>query len=156
VIEIYTDGSSTGKVGPGGWGFVAVEFGSLIHSAWGGEINTTNNRMEIYAVTQALKYMLENQDPESHFTIWSDSEYVVNGINKHFAKWKVQIDNGKSKIKNQDHWIELMKLHAQLPNATVSWVRGHDGNELNEEADKLAKQGKELAKTFERAGNGID
>lgn len=146
MINIYTDGASTGKVGPGGWGFVVIDSGIRVHSNFGGQDDTTNNQMELYAVTQALSYLINTYHPDIPATIWSDSEYVVKGINLYLPKWLVQIAKGKSKIKNQEWWLELKGRLDLLTNIEVKWVRGHDGNEFNEIADQLAKLGKEAIK----------
>lgn len=146
MIDIYTDGSSTGKVGPGGWGFIIVDGGNVTHKAYGGQDETTNNQMEIYAVTQALRCMHDNYHEDIPFTIWSDSEYVVKGVNDYWDSWQLQIKRGKKKIKNQEFWQELMSMYHLFSNAEIRWVRGHNGNEFNEEADKLAKEGKEIIK----------
>lgn len=146
MVEIYSDGSSTGKVGPGGWGFTVVDHGKTIYSDFGGQDNTTNNQMELYAVTQALSYLSDNYHEDIPATIWSDSEYVVKGINDYLPRWMEQIARGKSKIKNQEWWLELKNRLDQLTNIQVKWVRGHDGHEHNEEADRLAKLGKETVK----------
>ena len=120
MIEIYTDGACIGNPGPGGWG-VAILNGSQNRFLSGGDSSTTNNRMEITAVIEALKNVDDND-----VTIYSDSTYVINTITK---GWK--------KNKNQDLWELLEKLLFKK-NVTWKWVKGHSGNEFNEKADQLA------------------
>ena len=120
MIEIYTDGACIGNPGPGGWGVVILN-GSQNLFLSGGDSSTTNNRMEITAVIEALKNVDDND-----VTIYSDSTYVINTITK---GWK--------KNKNQDLWELLEKLLFKK-NVTWKWVKGHSGNEFNEKADQLA------------------
>jgi ribonuclease HI len=146
LIDIYTDGSSIGKVGPGGWAFVVVDNGKISDQSYGGQDHTTNNQMEIYAVTQALIYMHDNFPEEIPFTIWSDSEYVVKGINLYYSRWLTQINRGNKKIKNQEFWLELKNYYDLFHQVEIKWVRGHDGNKFNEIVDKLAVKGKNIIK----------
>ena len=120
MIEIYTDGACIGNPGPGGWGVVILN-GSQNRFLSGGDSSTTNNRMELTAVIEALKNVDDND-----VTIYSDSTYVINTITK---GWK--------KNKNQDLWELLEKLLFKK-NVTWKWVKGHSGNEFNEKADQLA------------------
>ena len=121
TVVLYTDGACLGNPGPGGWG--AVVFGEgekkLLHGA---ENNTTNNRMEITAVIEALKILPIGIDVK----IYSDSTYVINTMTKN---WK--------RKKNQDLWT-LLDNEAALRNIQWEWVKGHSGDEFNEEADRLA------------------
>ena len=153
MIDIYTDGSSTGKVGPGGWAFVVVDSGIITARAYGGQDGTTNNQMELYAVTQALKYIHEKLHDEFPCTIWSDSQYVVRGINEYYPKWNLQMKMGKKLIKNQAFWLELKEVRNLLTNVEIKWIKGHSGNEYNDIADKLAKEGKDIIKVVK---NGQD
>ena len=146
MIDIYTDGSSTGRVGPGGWGFVVMCHNTQLHTDFGGQDNTTNNQMELYAVTQAINYLIAHYHPDISATIWSDSEYVVKGINNYLPKWLAQISRGKSKIKNQEWWLELNSRLDLVTSVKVCWVRGHSGHKFNDLADSLAKNGKQAIK----------
>ena len=118
---LYTDGACLGNPGPGGWGAVVFDEGEkkLLHGA---ENNTTNNRMEITAVIEALKILPIGIDVK----IYSDSTYVINTMTKN---WK--------RKKNQDLWT-LLDNEAALRNIQWEWVKGHSGDEFNEEADRLA------------------
>jgi len=142
MIKIYTDGACKGngvmKDAKGGWGFVAIRDGHNILEKFGGEIDTTNNRMELTAVIMAL-YEFEGE--EIH--IISDSNYVVKGITEWIVNWRKK---KFKKVKNVDLWKELDALvNIYGDDVTWSWVRGHDGNEYNEIADGLACRGAEEA-----------
>ena len=128
-IEIYTDGSCKGNPGPGGWAAILFEKKSqqpfLILR--GREILTTNNRMEMLAVIQALRYIIKNNFQTSALTLYSDSNLIVQTIN---SGWK--------KKANLDLWLELNELNEQLDIKYV-WVRGHAKNKWNNECDKIAQ-----------------
>ncbi len=134
-INLYSDGSSLGNPGPGGYGTI-LEFNGKIKELSGGEDNTTNNRMELKGVIEGLKALKEPCDV--HIT--SDSTYVVKGINEWLSSW---IKNGwrsstKKPVKNDDLWkeyVEVSKSHKII----ASWVKGHAGHEENERCDILAK-----------------
>jgi len=134
-IEIYTDGACSGNPGPGGWGvFIQTEEEKIEFS--GGEKDTTNNRMELMAAIQAL----ENVDKENDITLYTDSNYVKDGITKWIDNWKNnnwKTANKKS-VKNKDLW---MRLDDAINEKNISWVwvKGHAGNEGNEQADYLAR-----------------
>lgn len=121
MVDIYTDGACKGNPGPGGWGAVILEDGGK-KMLQGGERETTNNRMEMTAVIEGLRYLPEQEE----VTIYSDSQYVINTMTKN---WK--------RNKNQDLWA---KMDAEVGSRRVKWqwVRGHNGHPLNEEADRLA------------------
>ena len=135
-IKIYTDGACSGNPGIGGWGVVIVNNSKSIYLN-GGLMNTTNNQMELKASIEALKYFKESQS----LTIFTDSEYLKNGIKYWINNWK---NNGwktaaKKPVKNKDLWIELdssIKKH----NISWKWIKGHSGNKFNEKADMLAKK----------------
>lgn len=135
-VTIYTDGACSGNPGKGGWGAILI-YGDAVKEISGGEDNTTNNRMELKAVIEALKALKSPCDVE----IYSDSAYVVNAFTQ---KW---IDNwiknnwktaDKKSVKNVDLWQELLVL-IKTHNVTFKKVKGHSDNELNERCDKLAK-----------------
>lgn len=134
MIKIWTDGSCLGNPGPGGWAFIATD-GKQTAQRSGGEKDTTNNRMELMAVLTALN-AIKNPKIEIH----TDSQYVKNGMQKWVASWK---KNGwktadKKPVKNQDLWQALDAIAAEKQLSWV-WVRGHDGEEMNERCDELAR-----------------
>lgn len=134
-INLYSDGSSLGNPGPGGYGTI-LEFNGKKKELSGGEDNTTNNRMELKGVIEGLKALKEPCDV--HIT--SDSTYVVKGINEWLSSW---IKNGwksstKKPVKNDDLWKEYAEV-SQRHKIRASWVKGHAGHEENERCDILAK-----------------
>ncbi|TCT03303.1 ribonuclease HI [Aquabacter spiritensis] len=142
-VEVWTDGACSGNPGPGGWGAI-LRAGSHEKELLGGEPHTTNNRMELMAAISALEALTKSCVVDLH----TDSEYLRNGILKWMAGWK---RNGwstadKKPVKNQDLWE---RLDAALKRHEVRWhwVKGHAGNELNERADELARQGMAPFKT---------
>ena len=124
-IEIFTDGACQGNPGPGGWGAI-LRYQQIEKEISGGDANTTNNRMELSAVIEAFKRLKEPCD----ITLYSDSQYVCNGISKGWAKsWK---KNGwrksdKSPALNPELWDELLTL-IEPHQLTVVWVKGHAGH----------------------------
>jgi len=141
-IAIYTDGACKGNPGPGGWGAI-LRLGKQEKELWGGEPATTNNRMELTAVIEALAAL---KRPVSA-TVYSDSQYVLNGISQWIHGWK---KNGwrtsdKKPVKNADLWQKLDHL-ASLHNLEWVWVKGHAGHPENERADALANRGIETLK----------
>ena len=137
MITIYTDGACSGNPGIGGWGVVIIESNKNNIFLNGGNDNTTNNRMELTAAIEALKYFEEKQT----ITLITDSKYVKEGIQSWIQNWKT---NGwktasKKPVKNKELWIELDELIA-THNITWEWVTGHAGNIHNEKADYLARQ----------------
>ena len=139
-IEIYTDGSSLGNPGPGGWGSVFVENDKMIKELGGYDKNTTNNRMELMAVIETLKYISKNHKKDS-ITIFADSNYVLLGITTWIHNWE---KNGwrnasKKEVMNQDLWKELIALIRNYGNK-INWqkVKGHSGHVYNDKADEIA------------------
>ncbi|MBT9568278.1 MAG: ribonuclease HI [Thiobacillus sp.] len=137
TIYIYSDGACKGNPGRGGWGALLV---SNAHSKeiCGGEVNTTNNRMEMMAVIRALESLKQPSTVEVH----TDSQYVQKGISEWMAGWKRRnwrTADGKP-VKNQDLWLQLDAL-SQLHTIKWKWVKGHAGHPENERADALANQG---------------
>jgi len=134
-VTIYTDGACSGNPGPGGYAAIMVSAGNE-KVITGGFRNTTNNRMEMMAVINALKALKESCSVQ----IVSDSEYIVNAVNKGWAvrwrdsDWK---RNKKEKALNPDLWEQLLSL-VDLHDVTFLWTRGHNGNEYNERCDQLA------------------
>ncbi len=134
-VEIFTDGACSGNPGPGGWGAV-LRYNGVEKELSGGEAVTTNNRMELMAVIQALKALKE----PCQVTVTSDSQYVCNGINKGWAaSWQKNnwIKSDKTKAKNPELWEELLTL-LKTHKATFIWVKGHNGHPENERCDRLA------------------
>ena len=137
IVEIYTDGACRGNPGPGGWG-VVLAAGSRRKTMYGGDPETTNNRMELTAVIEALNAL--NGPREVH--LYTDSRYVMDGINNWLPNWKRRgwKTSAKKPVKNQDLWQALDK--AREPHRIKwHWVRGHTGVPGNEEADALANRG---------------
>jgi len=143
MLKIWTDGSCLGNPGPGGWGFVATD-GKNIAERSGGELNTTNNRMELMAVIRALTAAAKNH---SEIEIHTDSQYVKNGMESWIKNWKRNNWRTASKqpVKNQDLWQEL-DAAAQKIKIHWHWVRGHNGDEMNERVDELARTAAEKLK----------
>lgn len=134
-IELFTDGACSGNPGPGGWGAI-LRFNGVEKELSGGEINTTNNRMELTAVIKGLKALKE----PCFVTLTTDSKYVSDGISKGWAQsWK---NNGwrkadKKPALNPDLWDELLQL-LSVHEVEINWVKGHAGHPENERCDKLA------------------
>lgn len=131
-VEIYTDGACSGNPGPGGWGVVLIWQG-VEKRLSGFEEVTTNNRMELKAAIEGIKSLKR----EALLKIYTDSQYVKNGITLWMPKWlSTNWKNGK--IKNVDLWQELNALVHQF-SIEWHWVRGHSGDRYNEIADELAR-----------------
>ncbi|MAI42332.1 MAG: ribonuclease HI [Candidatus Azotimanducaceae bacterium] len=137
VIEVYTDGACRGNPGPGGWG-VLLRFGGNEKELWGGEHNTTNNRMELTAAIKGLTALKK----DSLVSLTTDSQYVRNGITKWINNWKNKgwKTADKKQVKNQDLWQQLDEV-SKNHEITWHWVKGHSGHPENEMADILANRG---------------
>jgi ribonuclease HI len=137
VVDIYTDGACKGNPGPGGWG-VWLKWGDHEKELFGGEPETTNNRMELTAVIEALASLKRRCRVHLH----TDSQYVHNGISNWIHDWKRRgwRTADKKPVKNADLWMKLDEL-VQKHDVEWIWVRGHDGNPGNERADELANRG---------------
>ncbi len=136
-IVIYTDGACRGNPGPGGWGALLVA-GERRKELWGGEDETTNNRMELRAAIEALQALRRPSD----VVLYTDSVYVKNGITEWLAAWKRRGWRTASRkpVKNQDLWQALDE--AVRPHSIDwRWVKGHAGDPGNEAADALANRG---------------
>jgi ribonuclease HI len=139
TIEIYTDGACKGNPGPGGWG-VLLRSGPTEKELFGGDPQTTNNRMELMAVIQALEALKR----PCHVVLHADSQYVLKGINEWLAGWKAKgwKTAAKQPVKNVDLWQRLDALVSQGGHQIDwRWVKGHDGDPGNERADALANRG---------------
>ena len=140
MITIYTDGSCLTNPGKGGWAAIINE-NNQIRKISGNDQNTTNNRMELVAPIKALKSI----KPGSEIKIYTDSQYVKNGITDWINTWLSNNwkNSKKQDVKNKDLWIELYYLNKSF-NIQWNWVKAHDGNPLNEEVDLLAKKAANL------------
>ncbi|MSQ56459.1 MAG: ribonuclease HI [Limnohabitans sp.] len=142
-IVVYTDGACKGNPGPGGWG-VLLQMGSVEKELCGGELQTTNNRMELIAVIQALQSLKK----DCHVTLFLDSEYVRKGITEWIHNWKARgwRTAAKKEVKNEDLWRQLDALVSQSGHQIDwRWVKGHAGDPGNERADELANRGVDMA-----------
>lgn len=136
-VVIYTDGACSGNPGPGGWGAILIS-GGHERALKGGELQTTNNRMELMAAIQALETLKRPCRVELH----TDSQYLRTGITEWIAAWKARgwRTAGKAPVKNEDLWRRLDEARLRHE-VQWRWVKGHSGHELNERADLLARQG---------------
>jgi len=150
-LQIYTDGSCLKNPGgPGGWAYVAVLDGRIIHENSGGTSESTNNIMELCAVLKALSWLGEYQSTSGliggKVHIWTDSQYVKYGVQDWSHNWfrnNWKTANGKP-VKNQELWREVLS-RTILFNLEWHWVRGHAGNAMNERADQLARAAAEAS-----------
>ena len=141
MVEIFSDGACKGNPGVGGWGAL-LRMGDTEKELFGGEANTTNNRMELKAVIEALAALTRPCEVVVH----TDSQYVQKGISEWIHGWKAKgwKTAAKQPVKNDDLWKQLDKLAAQHK-VDWRWVKGHAGHVENERADQLANRGVELA-----------
>jgi len=129
-VEIFTDGSSLGNPGPGGWCAI-LRYKNYEKILKGGDEHTTNNKMELKAVIEALKALKEPCEVD----IYSDSTYVVKGINEWLENWKKK--NFKN-VKNEDLWKEFIEV-SRPHKLNMFWVKAHNGHNENEKCDKIAR-----------------
>ena len=131
AIFLYTDGSSSGNPGPGGYG-VILKCGSLVKEMSGGFVRTTNNRMELLAVITGLEAV---RWQNARVEVYSDSSYVVNAVNEGWLReWERK---GWKKVKNPDLWQRFLAVY-RLHRVTFHWIKGHAGHPENERCDALA------------------
>jgi ribonuclease HI len=147
-VVIHTDGACSGNPGPGGWGAV-LHFKDQEKELWGGELQTTNNRMELMAAIQALEALKKPCKVELH----TDSQYVQKGIHEWIHGWKKRgwLTADKKPVKNDDLWkrLDAARLRHQVD---WRWVKGHAGHEFNERADALARRGLQETLAAAKAG----
>ena len=134
---IYTDGACIGNPGKGGWGAIIFDDSSKKIVLSGSEEYTTNNKMELTATIKALKYLKH----KSNITIFTDSKYVIDGINNWILKWKHNNwkTANKKEVKNKELWLDLYKC-ISFHSVDWKWVKGHSGDPFNEEVDKIARE----------------
>jgi ribonuclease HI len=130
-IELFTDGSSLGNPGPGGWCAI-LRYKSAEKILKGGERFTTNNRMELKAVIEGLKALKEPCEVD----LYADSTYVLKGISEWLDNW---IKKNFKNVKNEDLWREFIDI-SKNHKINVNWVKGHSGHKENEICDKIAKE----------------
>ncbi len=137
TVEIYTDGACRGNPGPGGWGVLLIA-GKHQKTLHGGERETTNNRMELTAAIEALNAL----KGQSRVILYTDSKYVMDGINDWMPNWKKRgwKTAARKPVKNKDLWQALDDAVGRH-DLDWRWVKGHDGNPGNEMADELANRG---------------
>jgi len=143
-VVIYTDGACKGNPGPGGWGVLLRAHDGNERELCGGELGTTNNRMEMMAVIQALKALKRPCEVQLHL----DSQYVLKGVTEWLAGWKARGWKTASRepVKNVDLWQQLDALVSLAGHQIAwQWVKGHAGDPGNERADALANRGVEMA-----------
>jgi ribonuclease HI len=142
TVDIYTDGACSGNPGPGGWGAI-LRYNGTEKELFGGEAATTNNRMEMTAVIEALRALKRPLAVRVH----TDSQYVQKGISEWIHGWKTRgwKTADKKPVKNEDLWRTLDALAAQH-RIEWHWVKGHAGHAENERADELARRGVEQAR----------
>lgn len=135
-VKIYTDGACSGNPGPGGWGAILV-YGDKEKALSGYEAETTNNRMELMAVISALEKLKE----PCVVDLYSDSNYVLKGISEWLPGWKAKgwKTADKKPVKNVEYWQRLEQA-ANGHTIKWHWVKGHNGHEMNERADELARK----------------
>jgi len=155
-VKIFTDGGCSGNPGPGGWAYIIIGNGdkgsgigepegeepSILAEKWGADKNTTNNRMELTAVIEALRALKNLKDVSSRQTVvYTDSQYVQKGITEWIRKWKLNSwrTSDKKPVKNRDLWMELDALAGELP-LRWEWVRGHAGVDYNERCDRMTQE----------------
>ena len=139
-VHIFTDGACKGNPGPGGWGAI-LRYGDLEKEISGGEASTTNNRMELTALLKALEMLKE----PCHVIVCSDSQYVINGLEKGWAEgWQKKgwIKSDRKPALNPDLWEQLL-LQSKKHKMEYVWIKGHAGHPENERCDQLAVEAAE-------------
>jgi len=136
-VTIYTDGACSGNPGPGGWGAILIAKG-VEKELFGGEKDTTNNRMELMGAIKALQALTKPCEIE----LFTDSNYVKNGITVWIKDWKKRgwKTADKKPVKNVDLW-QMLEEATLIHKISWNWVKGHSGDPLNERVDELARRG---------------
>ena len=136
-FTLITDGACSGNPGPGGW-CVIIKQDNKINEYFGGEFETTNNKMELTAVIKGF----ENLENKSEVLVKTDSTYVINGITKWLPNWKAKgwINSARKPVANRELWEKLENL-IKIHKVEWLWVKGHSGDIENERADELAREG---------------
>ena len=139
-IKVYTDGACKGNPGPGGWG-VYIQSNEDEKELYGGNPETTNNQMEMQAALEALKHL---KDKDEVIELYTDSNYLRQGITEWIHKWKKNNwkTAAKKPVANRDLWLEISDLNEKMT-VEWNWVKGHAGDPGNERADELANIGAE-------------
>lgn len=142
TIQIHTDGACLGNPGPGGWAAL-LRWNAHERELAGGEPDTTNNRMELQAVIEALRCLKRPCDID----IYTDSQYVQKGISEWITGWKARgwRTASKAPVKNADLW-QMLDAEVARHRIQWHWVKGHAGHEFNERADELANRGVDLVR----------
>lgn len=137
-LDVFTDGGCSGNPGPGGWAFVVIESGTVLSCSSGGEPDTTNNKMELTAVINAIKAC--NLIGSTDINVYTDSQYVKNGITQWISNWKKNgwKTSSKEPVKNKDLWEQLDCLE-NSNKIDWNWVKGHAGVEYNEMCDSMVR-----------------
>lgn len=142
MINIYTDGACEPNPGQGGWAFVVYEGGTEVNNRKGGDLDSTNNIMEMTAVLCALEFAVQAGYSPARTVVHSDSQYVVKGCTVWRHGWaRKGWKRGKKPLANADLWKAVAKAHDAFP-CQIVWVRGHSGVLGNERADRLAAKGR--------------
>jgi len=139
-VDIYTDGACSGNPGPGGYGAI-LKRGDQVRELSGCEPDTTNNRMEMRAVIEALRRL----DQPCRVRVTTDSNYVVKGMTEWLPGWvrRNWLNSQKKPVLNRDLWEALLEL-SRFHEIEWAWIRGHDGHEENERCDRLAREAIQL------------
>lgn len=143
TVHLFTDGACSGNPGPGGWAYILRHPASgAEREDSGGERRTTNNRMELLAVINGLRALTS----PSRVEVYSDSQYVLNGLNEWLDNWKKKgwKTSSKQPVKNQDLWEALDELRS-THSLTYHWIRGHNEHPENERCDKMAVAARDRA-----------
>jgi ribonuclease HI len=155
MINIFTDGACEPNPGAGGWSFVVYDGDLEVNNRNGGDIQTTNNIMEMTGVLAALEYAKLSGLKVSETIIYSDSQYCVKGCNEWRHGWKRKgWEVGKPKLANAGLWRAIDEAHDAFP-CKIIWVRGHSGVAGNERADRLAAKGRARAIEYGTTANEV-
>jgi ribonuclease HI len=144
-LALVTDGACIANPGPGGWAFAFVESGKIVHEGFGTAEQTTNNRMELQAVIEALRFFLAECPDKKSIQVISDSKYVLDAFRQDWISgwkkrgWKTA---DRKPVKNQDLWQDLISLSERLK-IDWQWVKGHSGDPFNDRVDLLAREAAE-------------